>query len=205
MPFTGSTFGLWNDSACTSAFSGILSLVNYTDLSDNPQDNILYLGSPASSRTLEATSNPGVDNITLTPVNTSPIWVATTAYALGKILTPTSPNGFVYICVSAGTSGSSEPTWPIVGLGSTVVDGTCMWALYAVHHPATEIKLALSSGGLSSATGGAALSVGTSISSLAANAVAIYIRVTNTVTTVSNNTGNAEIGVLINSVIEVGV
>lgn len=205
MTFTGSTFGLFNDSSCTSAFSGTLSIVNYTDLSDNPQDFILYLGSVASSRVLEANSNPGVDNITLTPTDTTNSWVTATPYTLGKLIKPTSSNGFVYKCVSAGTSGGSEPTWPIVGIGSIVVDGSCIWALYATHHPKSEIKLALSSGGLSSATGGVALALGTSIDSGAGNAVAIYIRITNSVVLVSNNTGNAEIGLYINSVIELGV
>ncbi len=205
MAFTGSTFGLWNDAECTSAFSGILSLVNYTDLSDNPQDFLLYLGSPADSRVLEATSSPGVDSITLTPTDLTPAWTTITAYTLGALIQPVSANGFVYKCVSAGTSDVSEPTWPVVGLGSTVVDGTCLWSLYAVHHPVTEIKLALTALGLDSATGGVALDVGTSINSLAANAATIYMRVENSVITVSNNTGNAEIGVFINSVIETGV
>lgn len=204
MAFPGSTFGLWNDSDCTSAFSGTLNLIHYTDLSDNPQDFVLYLGSPASDRTLEATSNPGVDDITLTPTDTTDEWESSTAHTLGKLLKPTTPNGFIYKCTTAGTSDSSEPTWPVVGLGSTVVDGTCIWSLYATHHPTTEIKLALTSLGLDSATGGAALAVGPSVDSLAANSVAIYIRVENTITTVSNNTGNAELGIYLNSVIETG-
>lgn len=205
MPFTGSTFGLWTDEDCTLAFSGTLDVVHYTDLSDNPQDFILYLGSPASDRILEAASNPGVDDITLTPTDISDGWEADTAYTLGKFIKPTTPNGFIYRCTTAGTSDSSEPTWPVVGLGSTVVDGSVIWDLYATHHPHTEIKLALSSGALGAATGGAALAVGTSIDSEAANAVEIHIRVTNTITTVSNNTGNAEIGIYLNSVVELGV
>jgi hypothetical protein len=205
MAFTGSTFGLWNDSDCTEAFSGVLDLVHYTDLSDNPQDFVVYIGSPASDRVLQASSNPGVDNVTLTPTDIAPSWDDLHAYTLGTLIKPTSPNGFIYKCTTAGISGASEPTWPVVGLGSTVADGSCIWTLYAVHHPITEIKLALSSGALGAATGGAALAVATSIDSGAANSVAIYIRITNSVTTVSNNTGNAEIGIYINNVIELGV
>jgi hypothetical protein len=205
MPFTGSTFGLWNDANCTSAFSGTLSAVHYTDLSDNPQDFVLYLGSPTTDRVLQASSNPGVDDITLTPTDITEEWQDLHAYTLGTLVKPTTPNGFVYKCVSAGTSAASEPTWPVVGLGSTVSDGSCLWSLYAVHHPITEIKLALSSGALGAATGGAALAVATSVDSGAANSVAIHIRLTNTVTTVSNNTGNPEIGIYINGIIELGV
>ncbi len=204
MPFSGSSFGLWNDTDLTSAFSGTLSLVNYTDLSDNPQDFVLYLGSPTTGRLLEASSNPGVDNIVLTPTDITPVWETVTSYTAGQIIQPVISNGLVYKCDATGVSDVSEPSWPISGIGSTVVDGTCLWELYAAHHPTTEIKLAITSLGLDSATGGAALSVGSSISSGSANYVPIYIRVANTVTTVSNNTGNEEIGIYINSVVELG-
>ncbi len=204
MPFSGSSFGLWNDVDLTSAFSGTLSLVNYTDLSDNPQDFVLYLGSPIAGRVLEASSNPGVDDIVLTPTDITPIWETASVYTLGKIIQPTISNGLVYKCTVAGTSDASEPSWPTSGIGSTVVDGTCIWALYAAHHPTTEIKLAITSPGLDSATGGVALSIGTAVDSEAANYIPIYIRVANSVTTVSNNTGNEEIGIYINSVVELG-
>jgi hypothetical protein len=205
MAFPGSTFGLWTNSGLTSAFSGVFSLVNYTNLSDNPQDFTLYLGSLASSRALLASSNPGVDNIILTPIDTSALWTASTAYVIGNIVRPTSANGFVYKCTTAGTTSAAQPTWPITGIGTTVVDGSVIWALYAPHHPYTEIKLALSSGGLPGATGGAPLSLPPTISSGVGGAIAIYIRITNTVQVVSNNTGNAEIGIYLNSVIEEGV
>lgn len=204
MPFTGSSFGLWNDTALTSPFSGTLSVINYTDLSDNPQDFILYLGSPTTGKTLYEQSNPGVGNITLTPTDILPEWEADTVYTVGTIVQPVGGNTLIYKCTTAGTSDSSEPSWPISGIGSTVVDNTCIWELYAAHHPATEIKLALSSGALSSATGGAALSVGTSVLGGTSNYVAIYIRITNTVTTVSNNTGNEEIGINNNILLELG-
>lgn len=204
MPFTGSTFGLYTDTDLLEEFSGIIDVVHYTDLSDNPQDFTLYLGSLGSSRTLQASSNPGIDYITLTPTDITPEWEADTVYTLGVLIQPVSGNGLIYQCTTAGTSDSGEPTWPIIGLGSTVVDNSCVWTLYAAHHPITEVKLALSSIGLDSATGGAALSVAVTIDSLAVNAVPIYIRVENTVTTVSNNTDNEEIGIYINGVIELG-
>ncbi len=204
MSFTGSSFGLWNDEDLTSAFSGTLSVVNYTDLSDNPQDFVLYLGSPTEGRLLEATSNPGIDSITLTPTDISPVWEAETAYTVGQIIRPTVDNYLVYKCTTAGTSDVTEPSWPIIGIGSTVVDDSCIWTLYAAHHPTTEIKLALTSMGLDSATGGTALSVGTSIEGGSDNKVDVYIRIENTVTTVSNNTGNEELGININPVIELG-
>lgn len=45
---------------------------------------------------------------------------ARTATAFGTILRPTTHNGFVYECITAGT-GSAEPTWPTTP-GETVLD-----------------------------------------------------------------------------------
>lgn len=203
MAFTGSSFNLWNDTALTSAFSGTLTLVHQTSLSDNPQDFTLYLGSVLTNRQLQAASSPGVDSITLTPTDILPVWAVATAYIVGDKVQPIAGNGFVYKCTVAGTSNATtEPTWPVTTIGTTVTDGTCTWELNSAHHATTEIKLALSSGGLATATAGAALNVATTISGGASNDVAIYIRVTNAVTNVSNNTGNEEIALNINSCIE---
>ncbi|MDO9596740.1 MAG: hypothetical protein Q7J47_03370 [Azoarcus sp.] len=49
-----------------------------------------------------------------------------------------------------------------------------------------NIKLALSSGGLGSATGGAALSIGTTLLSGAAGAVAVFVRLTSAITAAGN-------------------
>jgi hypothetical protein len=40
------------------------------------------------------------------------------------------PSAFLYECIVAGTSGTSEPIWPTV-LGGTVVDGTVTWQAIA--------------------------------------------------------------------------
>ncbi len=204
MAFEGSSFNLWNDTGLTSQFNGTLTLVHQTDLSDNPQDFVLYFGSVLEERQLQAASSPGVASITLTPTDILPVWAVATAYVVGDKVQPIGGNGFVYKCTVAGTShASTQPTWPIVTLGSTVTDGTCTWELNSIHHATTEIKLSLTSGaGLTAATPGAALSVATTIAGGEANYVAIYIRVTNAVTNVSNNTGNEEIALNINSCIE---
>ncbi|TLN23838.1 hypothetical protein FDZ71_02385 [bacterium] len=49
-----------------------------------------------------------------------------TAYSLGAIVKPATANGFVYKCTTAGTSGSSVPTFP-TAIGQTVTDGTAVW------------------------------------------------------------------------------
>ena len=53
-------------------------------------------------------------------------WAASTAYALDAVVVPTVPNGFTYICTTAGTSGTAEPTWPVT-LDATVTDNTVVW------------------------------------------------------------------------------
>lgn len=53
-------------------------------------------------------------------------WQATTAYAEDDIVVPTTENGHRYKCTTAGTSDSSEPTWPTDKAG-TVTDGTVTW------------------------------------------------------------------------------
>jgi hypothetical protein len=49
-------------------------------------------------------------------------WAASTAYVVGDTLSPVTPNGFKYICTTAGTSAGSEPTWPTTFKG-TVTNG----------------------------------------------------------------------------------
>lgn len=198
------TFDLFTDSGLTTPFSGTLTLTHYTDLSDNPQDTTLYLGSTNSNRKLQADSNPGTDNMTLTPTDGITDWATSTAYSSGDRVEPTTPNGYVYECTTAGTSdASTEPTWPTTGIGSsTVNDGTVTWTLLSARHELTEIKLALTSGGLSGATAGAALNIGTTINGGTGNAQEIHIRVTNAVTNVSDTTGYAEITLDTNTLLE---
>jgi len=58
-------------------------------------------------------------------------WAASTVYSEGDYVRPTSANGYNYECVSAGTSGDSEPTWPTT-LGETVIDGTVTWKCVSI-------------------------------------------------------------------------
>ena len=53
-------------------------------------------------------------------------WTANTAYTVGQMVIPSPPNGSVYRCTAAGTSGATQPNWPTAA-GATVPDGTVTW------------------------------------------------------------------------------
>ena len=55
-----------------------------------------------------------------------PIWGAEEVHYAGDLIRPADDTEFFYQCTTAGTTGSSEPTWP-EGVGATVVDGTVTW------------------------------------------------------------------------------
>jgi len=69
---------------------------------------------------------------TLDPYSMRPVgdrWKASTAYAVGEVITPntgTTGNGHTYRCTTAGTSGTSQPSFP-TGTGQTVSDGSVVW------------------------------------------------------------------------------
>jgi hypothetical protein len=65
-------------------------------------------------------------------------WQATHAYTAGTVILPTVDNGRCFYCATAGTSGSTEPTWPFRFSGSNpggVTDGTAVWTPYTVITP----------------------------------------------------------------------
>lgn len=87
---------LYTDADCTTEFSGTLTLVHKTDLSDNPQDNLLYYANvdddPGDNQILEKVeaTAPGTNTIPLSIVDAavgsgheaSEITLAKTAAAL---------------------------------------------------------------------------------------------------------------------------
>lgn len=205
---TWDSFGLWTNDTLSTEFSGLYQLVHETDLSDNPQDFVLYLGSNLTDRILQTTTNPGVDDVELSIVDRLPLWDNATAYTVGQSIQPSTPNGYRYMCTTAGTSHASvEPTWPEPpdGVGTTVADGTAIWTFVGARHALTEIKLATTSGGLDTAVGGDPLTLSNTIEGGDAEAVEIHIRVTNAVNIVSNNAGTPEIGLNFNECTETAI
>ncbi len=192
-------FKLYDDSSLITVSGTTLTLTCENDLSDGAHDETYYFGSIDVSKQLQAVSNPGVDNITLTPTYIIPARAALTAYALGDSVIPASANGYRYECTTAGTSSAGTPTWGTT-INGTTTDGSVTWTLVAAVSPVTEVILALTSGELSTNTPGASLALGNTILSGVAEAVPIYMRVTNTITTVSDSLGTPEFGININLV-----
>jgi hypothetical protein len=57
--------------------------------------------------------------------------IRSAAVALGDTVIPQTPNGYIYKCTTANTTGASEPVWPTTA-GSTVTDGTAVWTEQSV-------------------------------------------------------------------------
>lgn len=76
--------------------------------------------------------------------------IRSTAISSGDTVIPATPNGRIYKCTTAGTTGSGEPTWPTTA-GGTVSDGTAVW---------TEQTTAMEAGTFSEVTGGSYARVG---------------------------------------------
>ena len=96
--------------AILSATPSLESAVHWGDVSANdisPAAGGIALTTPAAT---ETTANSwGVT------------WAGATAYTVGQVVIPATPNGFLYRCVVAGTSAGSHPTWPTV-FGETVTE-----------------------------------------------------------------------------------
>lgn len=60
------------------------------------------------------------------PAASATAHATSTAYQLGDIVRPSTSNGHVYICVAAGTSDGSAPTWSTTE-GANITDGTVTW------------------------------------------------------------------------------
>lgn len=191
-------FNFYTDDTLTS-LANQLTLEFESDLSDAPKDVLYYFGSAEPGKKLETAINPGVNEITLTPTYILPKWEASKVYALGDSVIPDTPNGYRYEVTTAGTSGAIEPAWGVIMNGNTLDNGI-VWRLVAEDSPITEIKMALSLSGLDTAIAGEPLTIGNTVLSGAGNAIPVYVRVTNTITQVSESLGTPELGININQV-----
>jgi hypothetical protein len=63
-------------------------------------------------------------------------WTATTVIPYYSVIKPTVGNGYIYSTVGGGTTGSTQPTWPISS-GATIVDGTVTWTAIPIDNTAS--------------------------------------------------------------------
>jgi uncharacterized protein len=68
-------------------------------------------------------------------VQAAPQWTPLTAETVGNLIV--DANGNTQKCTTAGTTGTSAPTWGRT-LGSTVTDGTVIWTLLAIGNSAGQ-------------------------------------------------------------------
>ncbi len=64
-------------------------------------------------------------------------WAASTTYAANSVVLA---GGNYYLCVQAGTSGTTAPTFPSA-FSTPVTDGTCSWELFGMLVPTTAGKV----------------------------------------------------------------
>jgi len=175
------TFQFFSDSALTTPYTGITARQLF-DGSGAADDFQAWFGSAETvdTRKVQATSDPGVDQITVGPAYTGARaeWQASTAYVLTDEVRTTTHNGYYYECTTAGTTGGTEPTWPTT-IGATVSDGTVVWTNAGVQREVEELKVATTQGGLDGATAASTINIGTSVNSGSANAVEVWIRLSN--------------------------
>ncbi|MCU6710080.1 hypothetical protein M6D81_15390 [Paenibacillus sp. J5C_2022] len=96
--------------------------------------------------TLGSTKNPNAVS--------APTWAVSTAYLVGDYVKPTSGTTYIYKCVTAGTSGGSEPTWPTID-GDPVTDGSVEWETILVQkQPQAQEILGLANDGTETNSGG---------------------------------------------------
>lgn len=172
------SFKFYSDAALTSEIS-TRAINHLVDGTGDPQDLLFYYGSPNAANKVGAASAPGVDDISISISNATPLWAASTTFAVNSKVRTTAKNGYQYKVQSVsglGLTGGSEPVWPTV-IGNTVSDNLVIWVCEGKLHESTEIKLALTNGGLAAATAGAALSIGTVVLGGSANAVPVHVRI----------------------------
>ncbi len=179
----------YSDSGLTTEFTGNLIASQNVDGSTGDVDFQLWLGSTNASHKFEASSNPGVDTITLDIVNATAVWAASTAYSLTDEVRTSAQLGYYFECTTAGTSAGVEPTWTNApNVDDTIVDGGVTWTNRGPFHEATEVKLATSSGNLGAAVPGQSLGLGVEILGGSVNAQEVWVRVNDATEVIGTST-----------------
>lgn len=74
---------------------------------------------------------PTVEGQSVEDIFGSQTWQASVDRDVNDIVVPTIPNNRFYVCVTAGTNGTTEPEWPLVD-EDEVIDGDVVWKGYRI-------------------------------------------------------------------------
>lgn len=81
-------------------------------------------------RLVQPDSTPALDDVELNAildsVQRASFWALSTAFTFGAVALPATKNGHRYRCTEAGSTATTEPTWPTRD-GATISDGTVRW------------------------------------------------------------------------------
>lgn len=103
-----STFNFFTNAGLTLVFGGTLTIPQNVDGSSGPVDTQFWLGSTASGKTLQADSDPGVDQIVISVTDSSP--------------STGNPTTDVKLSTTQGELASATPGEPL-NLGTSVLSG----------------------------------------------------------------------------------
>lgn len=197
------TFKFYSDAALTTEIS-VRSINHLIDGVGDPQDFVFYYGSQNAANKVGATSAPGVDEISISVNNATPLWTAATAKVVNDTARTTAKNGYRYkvqSIVGGGLTAGSQPAWPTT-IGNTVVDNQVTWINDGKLHESTEIKLAATNGGLTAAVAGASLAIGTVVLGGSANAITVHVRLDDATAVIG---AASELSILTNNTYEIPV
>ncbi len=172
-----------NDGASWTVISAAIPFAHWYDAREGALDYAIRIANREDDPLDEgiapgkATSNPGVDSIFLTPAISLTQRANSTAYTVGQ---ERYSGLYRHRCTTAGTSAASLPTMATTP-GDTTTDGTAVWTCIEKMHQVAEIKLATTQGGLAAASPGAALNLGTELTSGDSGVTTVWIRVTNAI------------------------
>jgi hypothetical protein len=131
---TQELFGIGN---CDGAFTPWVALTAYvagTQVVPIISNGYYYKCVQSGTSGSSAPAFPTVNGVTVTDgtaiwmcvaKNAGP-WTSTTAYNVGDLVYPATPNGFFYVCSVAGVSGGSAPTFGVT-IGGSTTDGGATW------------------------------------------------------------------------------
>lgn len=95
--------------------------------------------------TLTNTASTGDLDRILAKCKQASLWVAATAFSVGDIVIPITRNGHRFRCVTAGTSGATEPSWTSANYSSTS-DNTILWEEDGIEYDLWNMGRAINEG-----------------------------------------------------------